>query len=122
MKLSRREMLQIGTKTATAQAFGILGPIGCSIGRPQPTLIESRTRHPEKFLSTLPRLPVLKALRENDTSQYFNIRVKESTMNILGGRRLRFGGTTASFQAQPLRRERAGVPFLLYIMICQSRS
>jgi hypothetical protein len=43
MKLSRRELLNVTGKTAAAQAFGILGPIGCFIGRPQPALIGSRT-------------------------------------------------------------------------------
>lgn len=77
MKLSRRELLKIGGKTATAEAFGMLGALGCSIGRPQPTLIRSRTSAPPKFLSTLPLLPALKAIREDGNSEYFDLRVKE---------------------------------------------
>jgi spore coat protein A len=97
MKLSRRELLQVAGKSAAAQAFGVFGPIGCSIGRPQPTLIRSRTALPPKFLSALPLLPVLKAIREDGNTQYIDLRVRESSVEILNGLKTTIWGYDGQF-------------------------
>ena len=112
MNLTRRELLQIGGKISAAQAFGTLGPIGCSIGRPQPTLIRSRVHPPAKFRAALPLLPVLKAVRDDGMSRYFDLRVKESTINILEGMKTTIWGYDGPFPG-PTIEARAGMRTVL---------
>jgi spore coat protein A, manganese oxidase len=112
VKLSRREFLQATGKTATAQAFGILGPMGCAIGRPRPVLVRSRVSPPSKFQSMLPLLPVVKPVREDGKSQYFDLRVKVSTVDILKGLKTKIWGYDGLFPG-PTIEARTGIRTVL---------
>jgi spore coat protein A len=107
MKLNRRSLLQAVGKTATAHAVGLFGPIGCSIGRPRPTLVKSRLGAPPKFQSNLSILPVLTPMREDGNAQYYDLRVKEATAEILTGLKTNVWGYDGRFPG-PTIEARAG--------------
>jgi spore coat protein A len=97
MKWSRRDVLSASGKIALAQTIGIVSPLGCSGGRPLPTLLPSRVPLPAKFRVDLPKSPLLTPIKQDASADYYDLHVRETTANILPGLKTQIWGYDGLF-------------------------
>jgi FtsP/CotA-like multicopper oxidase with cupredoxin domain len=96
MKWSRRELL----RAATGAAAGIVLPsveTGCIRGRPQEKLLISDVPPPKPFQVELPITPVLKPVRSDSTTDYYEMVAHPADAEIIPGLRTTVWGYNGIF-------------------------
>jgi spore coat protein A len=91
MKWSRRELLK------SAAGVGLLLPAGCIHGRPQAKLLPSRAPIPKPFETALPIIPVLKPVRADESTDYYDVTQRAATERILPGLTTEIWGYDGTF-------------------------
>ena len=99
MRATRREWL--------GMAGGILLENACTLGpRPEPKLLPSRIALPKQFEVPLPRLAVLAPVRKDETTDYYEMTVRESEQRIVPGLATRIWGYNGIFPGPTLEARR----------------
>src|SRR5580704_3046984 len=98
MKWSRREILKMAANSGSVLSLPAIES-SCIQGRPQPRLLASRAPIPKPFQATLPPIPVLKPVRGDSSTDYYELTAQETKVQILPGLTTRIWGYNGRFPA-----------------------
>jgi spore coat protein A len=84
MKFSRREIFRYGGVTGAGLLLPLVEP-GCVSRRPESRLLPSLIQFPRPFEVPLPLIPVLKPLRTNAETDFYDVTVRPANARILPG-------------------------------------
>ena len=101
---NRRDVLKFAASAGTS--ISILES-ACVRGRPQPRLLVSQAPLPKPFVATLPIIPVLKALRADATTDYYEVTALPSSARILPGLSTGIWGYNGSFPGPTIEARRS---------------
>ena len=98
MKWSRREILKMAASSGSVLSLPAIES-SCVQGRPQPRLLASRAPIPKPFQASLPLIPVLKPVRGDSSTDYYELTAQETKVQILPGLTTRIWGYNGRFPA-----------------------
>jgi len=104
MNWTRRDVFRL------AAGAGLWLPIaesGCLHGRPLPRLLSSQAPLPKPFQAILPIIPVLKPVRVDSSTDYYDVTVRPAMAQIFGGMNTEIWGYDGTFPG-PTIEARAG--------------